>query len=147
MKRSWNWRLWVGFVVALLAPLGYFFLFETTKFAPWIAIVLFALAIILLIGGLRRAYSTPESYRGRVAGPILASIGAVVLGLFVWVSFEMKKAYSVAQNAPRVGQRAPEFALADGNNSQVTLANLLAGPAGSTRAQRGVLLVFYRGYW
>jgi len=147
VKRSWNWLLWVGFVVALLAPLGYFSLFESTKFAFWIAVLLFALAIALLIGGLRRAYRSPEAYRGKVAGPILAAIGVVILGGFVWVSVQMKKAYPVGQNAPRVGQKAPEFALADGNNSQVRLAELLAGSAGAMRAQQGVLLVFYRGYW
>ena len=147
MKRSWNWLLWAGFVVAVLAPLAYFSLFETTKSAFWIAVALFALAITMLVVGVRRAYSTPEAYGGKVAGPILATIGVVILGGFVWVSFQMKKAYPIAQNAPRVGEKAPEFALVDGNNSQIQLAKLLARPGEGTRAQHGVLLVFYRGYW
>jgi hypothetical protein len=143
--------LWVGFAISLLAPFAYFSLFEITRFAFWIALLLFAITVVLLIGGLRRTYSAPESYRGKVAGPILATLCVVIIGLFGWVSYQMKRAYPVAHNAPRVGQKAPEFALTDSNNTRVRLAELLSASSSSAsaaaRAPRGVLLIFYRGYW
>jgi peroxiredoxin len=43
-------------------------------------------------------------------------------------------------NALRVGQQAPDFALADVDGRTLTLSQL-------RQAKRGVLLIFYRGYW
>jgi peroxiredoxin len=51
-----------------------------------------------------------------------------------------------ARGAPRVGQKAPEFALSDTNGKTVTLAELLSTPIKGKPA-KGVLLIFYRGYW
>ena len=146
--KAWNWRLWVGFVVALAAPFGYFSLFETTRAAIWISVALIVVAIALLIGGLRRAFTASESYRGKVAGPILATLALAVVGLFGWATHAMRSAYAEAHNAPRVGDKAPDFALIDGNGRKVTMAELLAAPlpAGAAKT-RGVMLVFYRGYW
>ena len=151
MPKAWNWRLWVGFVIALLAPFSYFSLFEITPIAFWLSVLLFVIAIVLLVNGVRRAYSAPESYRGKVAGPILATLTVLVIGLFSFGMYAMKKAYPEARNAPRVGQKAPEFALTDSRNNPVKLADLLATPlpgaSVAAQAPRGVLLVFYRGYW
>ena len=149
--KAWNWRLWVGFIVSLLAPFTYFSLFETTHFALWISLLLFIVAIWLLIGGLSRAYAAPESYRGRMAGTILTTLSVLVMALFGFALYEMKRAYAVAQNAPQVGQKAPEFALIDSNSRPVNLRELLAAPlpgaSGVPWTPRGVLIVFYRGYW
>jgi len=46
-----------------------------------------------------------------------------------------------SHGAPHVGQKAPDFTLLDSNGKSVTLTALLAS------SPRGVLLVFYRGYW
>lgn len=145
--KSWNWRLWAGFACSLLALFGYFLLFEFTRMAFWISLLLCAVAVVFLIGGLRRAYSTPESYRGKVAGPILATLSILFIGLFGVGVYMMKRAYPVAHNTPRVGQKAPEFALTDSHGSPVKLAELLSAPLAGAQAPRGVLLVFYRGYW
>jgi len=149
--KAWNWRLWTGFVISLLVPFSYFSLFEITHSALWISFLLVAVAIVLLIGGLRRAYSAPESYRGKIAGPILATLSVLFIALFGLGTYMMKRAYAVAHNAPRVGQKAPEFALHDSNSRPVKLAELLSAPlpgtSGIERTPRGVLLVFYRGYW
>jgi peroxiredoxin len=48
--------------------------------------------------------------------------------------------------APQVGQQAPAFTLIDSNNKPVTLAQLLSERI-NNRPPRGVLLIFYRGYW
>jgi len=149
MSKSWNWRLWVGFVVALIAPFAYFSLLEKISFAFWISIAAFMIAIELLADGLRRAYAQPEAYRGKIAGPILAILALGVIGLFSYANHMMGQAYSTAANAPRVGDKAPEFALTDATGHKVTIAQLLATPlaGGAAQTPRAVLLVFYRGYW
>ena len=147
MPKARNWRLWVGFLIALLAPLAYFSLFEITRSALWVALLLFVVAIALLIGGLRRAYSSSDFYRGKTAGPILATLTLLIMGFFGFTLYMMKQAYPVAANAPRVGQKAPEFTLTDSNGSPLKLTELLSGKLPGAQAPRGVLLVFYRGYW
>jgi peroxiredoxin len=50
--------------------------------------------------------------------------------------------------ALQVGQKAPEFVLADANDNPVALSSLLSAPMpGLQTPPKGVLLVFYRGYW
>lgn len=148
MSKSRNWRLWVGFVIALLAPFAYFSLFEIVPGALWISITLFVVAFILLIAGLRRAFAQPESYRGKIAGPILSVFALLMVGALAGGNYMMRQAYSQARNAPRVGDKAPEFALTDAAGRKVTMTQLLSTPlAGSGRVPRGVVLVFYRGYW
>jgi len=147
MTKARNWRLWVGFLIALLAPIGYFSLFEITRAALWIALLLFVVAIALLVGGLQRAYSDATEYRGKTAGPILATLTLLIIGLFGFTLYMMKQAYPVAANAPRVGQKAPEFALSDSNGNPLKLTELLSRQLPGGGASRGVLLVFYRGYW
>ena len=44
-------------------------------------------------------------------------------------------------NAPRAGQKAPDFALLDSMRREASLSELLAS------SPRGVLLVSYRGHW
>jgi methyl coenzyme M reductase subunit C-like uncharacterized protein (methanogenesis marker protein 7) len=138
----------VGFLLVLVAPFGYFSLFETTRAAIWISVALIVVAIVLLIGGLRRAFAASESYRGKIAGPILATLALAVVGMFGWATHATHNAYAVAHNAPRVGDKAPEFALIDGSGRKMTMAELLGAPlpSGATKT-RGVMLVFYRGYW
>ena len=149
--KAWNWRLWAGFACSLVALFGYFLLFEITRMAFWISLLLSVVAVVLLIGGLRRARSAPESYRGRIAGPVLTILTLLVIALFGAGTYMVKRAYPAANNTPRVGQKAPEFALTDSNGSPVRLAELLSTPVaagpGTAGAPRGVLLVFYRGYW
>jgi peroxiredoxin len=45
-------------------------------------------------------------------------------------------------NVPAVGAKAPDFTLPDANRKPVALAQLLGAPQ-----SKGVLLIFYRGYW
>jgi len=51
-----------------------------------------------------------------------------------------------SKGAPKVGQKAPEFTLVDTSRKPVSLAELLSTPINGN-APKGVLLVFYRGYW
>jgi cytochrome oxidase Cu insertion factor (SCO1/SenC/PrrC family) len=49
--------------------------------------------------------------------------------------------------APQVGQKVPEFSLADSDGKPVSLSQLLSAPLANGSHSKGVLLVFYRGYW
>ncbi len=159
-SRKFNWLVLAGFLVCVIAFLSFFFFFvnfPVTRDFPWADLLLFGLAAILLVIGLRRAFSQAEAYRGKIFGPILAVVSVAIFGLFAFIVFVESKGLPAAHGAPQVGQKAPEFALADTQGKSVRLSELLAAPmntassaAGSSaagRTLRGVLLVFYRGYW
>jgi hypothetical protein len=63
MKRTWNWPLWVGFVVVVAGVFSYEFFarFPITRDFPWANFVLFGIGIAFLLVGLFRAF-------GRAAG-------------------------------------------------------------------------------
>ena len=44
------------------------------------------------------------------------------------------------------GKKAPEFSLSDTNGKLVSLSELLTTPVDG-KTPKGVVLVFYRGYW
>ncbi len=153
-KRKLNWPLWSGFLTAVIAFVSYFlffYQFPITRDVPWVNYLLFTFAAAFLAVGLRRAFAAPSAYRGKIAGPILAVLSAAVLGAFCYVVFIESKALPSASDALKVGQKAPGFSLSDTSGKPVSLAALLSSPiggkSGSAHAPRGVLLIFYRGYW
>jgi len=149
--KLWNWRLWAGFGLSIAALAGYVFWVNETRAVFWPALLLFAVAAVLLLSGLKRRSRDPELYRGKVAGYVLTSLSVLILGLFGFVAYQVSRVFPDAKNAPQIGQRAPEFSLADANGNNVTLAQLLSTPiansGSATRATKGLLVVFYRGYW
>src|SRR6266849_3406418 len=159
-SRKFNWLVLAGFLVCVIAFLSFFFFFvrfPVTRDFPWVNLLLFGLAAILLVIGLRRAFTQADAYRGKIFGPILAAVSVVVFGIFVFALFIESRHLPAARGAPQVGQKAPEFSLVDANGRSVKLSELLSAPmnaassvTGSSaggRAPKGVLLVFYRGYW
>lgn len=152
--KLWNWRLWVGFglsLIALLAYVGYVLLLSLTRSLFWPSLILFVVAAVFLISGLKRASREPQIYRGKILGPILATLSVVVFALFAFASYQIFRNFPEASKAPKVGQRAPEFALVDTNGKNFSLAQLLSAPIadsnGAARPAKGVLVFFYRGYW
>lgn len=150
-KKLWNWRLWVGFVLSILALLIIVTFFIRMRSVLWFSLAFFIASGILLASGLHRAYGQREAYRGQVAGPILTVFSALILAVFAFVTYVVPKHFAEARNAPRVGQPAPQFTLVDTAKKTVSLADVLASPITSgdraARAPKAVLLVFYRGYW
>ena len=146
--------LWAGFLLAVAAFPSYvlvFYRYPITRDVPWVNWILFAAAIALLIAGLKRAFGQAQLYRGKIFGPILTILSVVVLGFFAATIFYFSKQLPQSAAAPRVGSQAPEFTLKDSHGNSVTLASLLSsridpGNPASPKP-KGVVLIFYRGYW
>lgn len=150
MTRRWNISLWVGFVIIVAAFVAHptlFVRFPITRDFPWASLLMFGTGLALLALGLRRAYKEPRIYRGRIAGPILMTLGAAIAGLFCFVFFHLARQLPASTGAPRVGQRAPDFTLPDQDGHPVTLSKLLEPGAGGADHLNGVVLIFYRGFW
>ena len=150
-QRPRNWHIWVGFLLSILGVLSYFLVFArypVTRDTPWANYLILAAGIGFMISGLRRAYGQSQQYRGKIAGPILAVLSFTTVGFFCFLIFYATKQMPKAADAPRVGQKAPEFVLTDANNKEVSLASLMSTPLpNSPTPPKGVFLVFYRGYW
>jgi len=149
-KRLWNWRLWAGFLLCLVGFASFLFFarFPITRDVPWANFLLFAVGGVLSFIGLKRAFGQPQQYRGKIAGPILGTLSLLAVGFFCFIVFYMTKQLPVSSGAPRVRQKAPEFVLPDTTNQPVSLTSLLSAPlAGAQVPPKGVVLVFYRGYW
>ena len=142
MKRKWNWPIWVGLVVTVggLLSYGFFAQFPITRDFPWANLLLLGVVAALLIFGLFRAFGWPQLYRGKIFGSILTAIVLFLFGFFSYQIFYVLHQVPLSAQAPRVGEKAPEFTLLDQNGKQVALADLLSG-------SRVVVLIFYRGFW
>lgn len=147
-----NWPLWAGFALSVVAFLSYFFAFvwfPVTRDFPWANLLLFAGAAALLLFGLRRAFSGAQQKptRAKVAGGVLTFLSVAIFGSFLFLFFVFAKQIPAAPSAPQVGQKAPDFTLTDTNNKPVALSELLASRNQNAQPIKGVLLIFYRGYW
>jgi len=148
MKRL-NWPIWTGFLLSLVAGFSYPFVFvrwAITREFPWANLVLFAIAFVLLVFGLRRAFKPDKKITSKIFSSLAATVGLLLLGGLLFVIYVAGSWLPASSEAPRVGQKAPAFTLADSNDKPVTLAQLLIEPINNT-PPKGVLLIFYRGYW
>lgn len=141
MKRNWNWSLWIGFLFVVVGLFSYEFFvqFPITRDFPWANLLLFAVGGILLVTGLVRAFGKPQLYRGKIFGPIVALLSLLIFGFFAYELFYVVRQVPASTSAPRVGEKAPEFALPDQDGKQVALADLIS--------PKGAVLIFYRGHW
>ena len=143
MKRRWNFSLWTGFLLVVLGLVSYvtfFARFPITRDFPWANLILFCTGGILLVVGLFRAFGNPRAYHGRIVGSILTVLSVLMIGLFSYIIFYELRQVPTSTEAPRVGQKAPDFMLLDQNEQPVGLGDLLSG-------SRPVALIFYRGFW
>jgi hypothetical protein len=141
MKRKWNWPLWVGFVVAVggLFSYQFFIQFPSTRDFPWASLLLFGIGATLLLTGSFRAFGRPQLYRGKIFGSIFALISVLLFAFFAYEIFYVLRQVPLSAQAPRVGEKAPEFTLPDQNGKQVALSDLVS--------PNGAVLIFYRGHW
>ena len=148
MKRSWNRPIWLGFLVILLAAFTYVPLVERAPelaVPPILTLVVFGIGLALIGAGIVRAFRDPVRHRGRVFGPIMGFLAAAMTGLFVLGAVYGVRLLPPSPDAPKVGDRAPDFTLPDMDARPVSLSELLGATGG--KGARGAILIFYRGYW
>jgi len=146
--RRFNWPLWLGFLLSIVTFFSYFAVFiwyPVTRDFPWANLLLFLVAAVLLILGLRRAFAS-DRRSSKILGAIVTTLGALVIGFFLFAFFVGGRALPASKGAPLVGQKVPGFKLNDSNGQAVSLEDLLAKPINNS-PPKGVLLIFYRGYW
>ena len=147
--RRFNWPIWAGFLLSLIAFISYFLVFvwfPVTRDFPWANLLLFAFAAVLLVLGIRRAFSPDRPRRSKILGAILTALSVAIFGFFIVAIFVIARRLPASHSAPQISQKAPDFTLSDTNGKPVSLSELLASPVNG-KSPRGVLLVFYRGYW
>lgn len=147
--RRTNWQIWAGFILSVFAFMSYPFIFAAwpvTRDFPWVNLLLFAIALVLIFFGIRRAFG--RGLVSKIGASILTLLSVAVLALFIMIAFVAPTWMPPATGAPQIGTKAPDFTLADANGKPVSLSALQTTPIGpGSAAPRGVLLIFYRGYW
>jgi hypothetical protein len=146
-----NWPLWSGFLLTLVATLSYPAVFvwsPVTRDFPWVNLLLFVVAGVLLWMGIRRGFARDRVHptRSKIIASIVGTLGVAVIALFLFSFFVFARWLPPSTGAPQVGQKIPEFTLPDSNGKQMSLNELLSAPING-QPPKGVLLVFYRGYW
>lgn len=147
--QRFNWQIWAGFLLSVIAALSYplfFVRFPVTRDFPWANLLLFGFAAALLLVGVRRAFKPGRRRMAKIVSAILATLSVAILGLFVFAAFIVSRWLPPSRGAPQIAQKAPDFSLLDTNSRMVSLPELLSTPIRGA-APKGVLLIFYRGYW
>ena len=147
--RRLNWPIWLGFGLSVFAFFSYPLVFvnwASTRDFPWANLALFAIADISIAIGIRRAFAPGRRVLSKIVSAIVAVLSGLVLVAFIFVAFVASRSLPPSVNAPQVGQKAPEFTLADTSGKPTSLPEILSQPING-RAPKGVLLIFYRGYW
>ena len=144
-RRS-NPALTVGLLTILLAVLSLFLYgFNVPQgLIPWLNLALPVIGLVFVSIGVKRAFG-PEG-GGKIWPSILGVVTVALVALSFFI-FHLARSVPEATGAPKVGERAPDFTLADSNGLSISLAQLLSAPVAGSSAPKAVLLVFYRGYW
>jgi hypothetical protein len=151
MERSRNLAPWWGLLCAIGALACNFALFINPPLQavfPWLSLLFAAFALFFLGIGLKRAFAQSQIYRGKILSVVLTAIVLLVVGLTLFISLHSRELPDAAA-APQIGQKVPDFTLADTSGKPVSLDQLLAPASAESQAAapKAVLLVFYRGYW
>ena len=149
--RRFNWPLWVGLLLTLGGGFSFLLVFvwiPATRDFPWANLLIFLIAVVLLIVGIRRGFASDRRrpILSKIATSLVALFSFAFIALFIFSVFVFARWLPPSKGAPQVGQKAPEFTLQDTTGTQVSLNQLLSEPVNGT-APKSVLLVFYRGYW
>jgi hypothetical protein len=156
-QRHSNVATWWGLLFAMVAlgcNAAFFVGVPFQAAITWLSLLFAAVALIFLVIGLKRVFRQPEVYRGKVLTVVLTVIALLPAGLSALGFIGARKLPGVTE-APQVGQKVPDFTLADTSGTPVSLDQLLAdtssasprAPSSGAQAPKAVLLIFYRGYW
>ncbi|HET9528501.1 MAG TPA: hypothetical protein VFO99_20160 [Pyrinomonadaceae bacterium] len=146
--RRFNWPLGTGFLLSVAAVFSYFAVFvwyPVTRDFPWANLLLFVVAGALLFMGVRRAFAG-ERRLSKIVASIVTTLSVALIAFFLFGFFVAARWLPASKGAPQVGQKAPDFMLTDSSGKAVSLDELLSTPVNGTPT-KGVLLIFYRGYW
>jgi hypothetical protein len=141
--------LWLGLLITVLGVLSnwlYFLALPGQEVFPWINVLVPAAGLLVLLIGVRRAFVSPQTSGGKILAPIFAILSAVVFGASAW-GLHHARDLPAASDAPRVGEKAPDFTLANANGQATSLSQLLTESMSNSAPPKAVLLVFYRGDW
>ncbi len=149
--RRFNWPLWAGFLLTLIGGFSYiavFVWFPVTRDFPWANLLLFLVAAVFLWLGIRRGFARDRAHptRSKIVTSIFTTLSVLMIALFLFSYFVVGRWLPPSTGAPQVGQKIPEFTLPDSTGRQVSLNELLTTPI-EGKTPKGVLLIFYRGYW
>jgi hypothetical protein len=146
-RNSAPWWAFGFAILSLACNFGSFIGFRQQAALPWLSIFFAVVALFFVVAGLMRAFGRGTIYRGKILSVVLSLLVLIVVGLTGFLSIRMRELPS-ADSAPQVGQRVPDFTLADTSGKPLSLHQLLESSSQSQAATpKAVLLVFYRGYW
>src|ERR1041385_8420972 len=129
--RQRNWAAWIALLLALVALLSNAGLFlgpPAPRLIVWLGVVFTIAAIVCAVIGIMRASRQPQVYGGQVSSFVLGVLSLLICALVALASIT-SRALPAATNAPQVGQKVPDFTLADTNGNKISL-DLLLGKAG-----------------
>src|SRR5215469_8133257 len=137
---------WWGLVVTVLGILSNFIYFlnvpeALVRWLPWVSLIVPIIGVLLLLAGLRSFWASVPRWR-----KILSAVVTVILvGLTAFSAWGFVHAREVpaSAGAPKLGQKVPDFTLADTTGRSVSLTDLLSTPLANSARPKAVLLVFY----
>ncbi len=136
-------------LAAFFTYFAVFVWFPVTRDFPWANLLIFLIAVdcccSLAFAAVLHPTARIRRFR-RLFHRLLRLLSSTCLCVFRFCGFYCRTVAAGFDGAPQVGQKAPDFTLTDTTGRQVSLNELLTTPINGT-APKGVLLVFYRGYW
>jgi len=139
---------WVGLFLTVLGALsnGLPFIGFPAASVPWISLLLSLTGFVIVLLGLWRAFGQSTVYAGKLSASIAAAFSLLFLAGAIDFFWSARHIPAESAAAPQVGQRVPDFTLPDSTGHSVSLTQLFSGSAGK-EPPKGLLLIFYRGYW
>src|SRR5882757_365394 len=125
--RRRNWAPWIGLLLALLAMLSngvYFLGLPGQRALPILGVALVIAALVCAAAGILRTFRQPQRYGGKISSSILGVLSLLLCVLAAFASMHSRD-LPEATGAPQVGQKVPDFSLADTNGNKVSLGQLL----------------------
>jgi hypothetical protein len=143
MRPSRNWPALGGILLGVGGVVSYFALvlrhdprLRWMLDIPLLNLALVVAGLLLSLVGVRQALRRRRT--GQLWAPLLALLNFGLAGAFGWYLFAFSYHLPPATGAPAVGTPAPDFELLDEHGSPVRLSSFRG---------RGVVLLFYRGFW